>query len=407
MERPVKMAVAVCWTLLAFCVCGSLAQEPGLAKPQAAGETRDIEKDLRDEIHRLEKEHLPALFSGLCQPNSAVDLGLSSEQRTSIERLDTIARAVVRGWLLREMGDARTKRMAEHLSDRSIRLKGRITAHAEALALQGILTARQADQVRSKNVPAAGSDSKLPSDRTEQKRQRSSDRSTGLAFSRDEVARLKSTLEGEARALYINNDHVSDYFSVFTDSHHAEELRLSPEQSRLIGELDRLTRSIIRDWLLRGIGDPTPPPDLADRVSERGMGLRNEIVAHAEAIARLGILTQNQAEQSTRFLWRQLGYRALLDPELAARIHLTRQQRQEIAVRIKDKKRITQEADETLGGFRALASKDRELARQADREIRRRVTEAEARIWEILDPGQVEIMEEIIMTPVSPVRRRR
>ncbi len=76
-----------------------------------------------------------------------------------------------------------------------------------------------------------------------------------------------------------------------------KELGVDRKQIDLVRRLEKVSREIIKDWLLRGLdANPTPlPAVLAERLSERGDRLRARLVAHAEAIVLEGILTEDQA----------------------------------------------------------------------------------------------------------------
>jgi len=160
--------------------------------------------------------------------------------------------------------------------------------------------------------------------------------------------------------------------------------------------------------LLRGLDAATPPPDLSERLSERGLQERERIVAHAETLVSLGILTPKQLEVAKRDIWRELGSRALLDSELAARIRLSPQQREEIAARLARTRRIQEESDATIGALRARTFEDGgRIALEADREIRRRTDEADSLVWDVLDESQLARLEAILHSKVNPPRPRR
>ena len=108
---------------------------------------------------------------------------------------------------------------------------------------------------------------------------------------------------------------------------------LTAEQLTAANQLDELARTVCRGWLLRRLADTPandgepPTADLADRFLDRGKRLRASVVAHAEAIALEAVLAPEQAEAARRWFWRELGVKSLLDPELATRLRLSRQQR--------------------------------------------------------------------------------
>jgi hypothetical protein len=383
------------------------AQETRTALSPQTRELTQIKLDIQDAVRRLEKDNPSASFARLTSPGAAEEFQLSPEQRHSIGLLDELTRAIVRDWIIRGLDDTGPQELVERLGERGIRIRRDIVAHAEAIASHGILSADQVGRLRSNANPPKSLKSMTKVDGTTNKQRSLSKRSAGMVPSKEELAKLKSAIHQQITTMYALNDHVSDYFSSLTLKDAPEELGLSSEQSRLLGQLDHFTRDIIRGWLLRGLDAAEPPPDLAERVSERGMQHTNRIIAQAETMAMVGILTKVQVEKSKRRLWRCLGSRALLDPELASRLRLTPEQMDEIAIRIANKRRTTEAADTTLGPYRSLVVTDRVLARQADAEIRRRINEADGLIWDVLAPFQENKLEELLMAKPRPGRRRR
>ena len=77
-------------------------------------------------------------------------------------------------------------------------------------------------------------------------------------------------------------------------------------------------------------------------------------------------------------------------------------QREAIAARIADIGRITQEADNTLGPLRVFRDDGGRIAERADGEIRSRVAEANLRVWELLDPKQLDTLEVLLNPDLAP-----
>jgi hypothetical protein len=385
-----------------------ISQETGTGIPSRRGETAEIKKGLQKEVSRLDNESPSTMLARLTGPDQAgAESRLSAEQMGLVVRLDKLTRAILGDWLLRGLEKSDSKDLVERLTDRGLRVRKEIVAHAEAIALEGILTPDQVDRLRSNSTPREASKSGPQRDRANQRQRPSSKKSSRAALSKKEFDELRSTIDSLIATMYINSDSVSEYFSSLTAKDALVELQLSSEQSQLIGQLDQLTRNIIRSWMLRGLDGKKPPIDLADRVSDRGREWTKRIIAHAEAMVTRGLLTPVQAEASKRRLWRQMGSRALLDRELASRLRLTREQVDEIAIRVANKARVTEDSDRNLGPFRALVLTNMELARQADREIRRRIVQADGLIWDVLDPFQMDRLEELVQPRANlPARRR-
>jgi hypothetical protein len=118
------------------------------------------------------------------------------------------------------------------------------------------------------------------------------------------VAEFSAALRAEASN--VDMAKYSKLFADLADVQTGEKLALSADQSKLVRNLNELTRDIIRAWLLRYLDAVPPPPAtiLAERLSDRGDGLRARLVAHAESIALEGILSPAQARQ-----WRKVAGR--------------------------------------------------------------------------------------------------
>lgn len=361
---------------------------------------------VEEEILRLDRGSYSSVFSKLSEPGSLAELDLSAKQKSLIRRLDDATRAILRGWLLRGQDQNHPRDPVVRLSDEEVLREGEILAHSGAVALQGILTASQAAKLRSNANAPEPSTSKSSPGRADEKKRPSPKRSTSMGLTREEIAELKSEVQSEARALLLNQDHASGYFSSLTEKTAAPALELSPEQSELLNRLDQLTRAIIQDWLLRGLDAAVLPSDMADRLSDRGVERRNQIVLHAEAIARLGILTPAQVEKSNKLRWKQQGSMALLDPELGARLRLSPEQREEIANRLANKRRVQEVSDRTLGMLRSkVYGDDARIGREADLEVRRRIDQADDLVWDVLDPIQMDTLVKLVNPNVSPRRR--
>ena len=90
---------------------------------------------------------LSPLFTTLADPDDKTELHLSDQQRDLARQLDELTRDLIRAWLIRDLDADHPPKLAllsERLSERGDRLRDRVIAHAEAIALDGILTPEQA-----------------------------------------------------------------------------------------------------------------------------------------------------------------------------------------------------------------------------------------------------------------------
>lgn len=135
-------------SLFAWIVFGSslLAQDVPASRPSAS-----VTSKLRAEANKTTDAELSKLFTWLEDVKNREHIGLSTSQVDLIRQLNSLARDVIRAWLLRDL-DAKPVPAAsvleERLSERGVRLRARLVAHFEAIALEGILTSRQAQRSR-------------------------------------------------------------------------------------------------------------------------------------------------------------------------------------------------------------------------------------------------------------------
>jgi hypothetical protein len=153
------------------------------------------------------------------------------------------------------------------------------------------------------------------------------------------------------------------------------------------------------------------------RLSDRGQRILASIVDHAEEMALTAVLTPEQAEQAKRELWRRRGVHALLDPELAARLSMSKRQRAELVERLKERLEVYHNLMRT--GVVELRGRTRTdidaLRRQRKEELARMVAALDQPIWEILATAQLRVLAELLdqtvagMAPLKakPKRARR
>jgi hypothetical protein len=280
--------------------------------------------------------------------------------------------------------------------------------HAEAIVLRAVLTQRQSRRWRAEaarlappaplerypltpmlwfHVPPAES----------------------LAEAQSQILLAAMNLMGEGR-------FASDLFWAAIESDGKALPGLEPRQFELLRRLDRLAREVQRSWLRRGIGEYPPPEGLAfgppspamlERLSERAVKLRADIVARFETIALEVVLDPDQAEAAKRLMWRRLGVYALVDPELARRLVVSKAQRDRIVEFLKGRPDDVQEIFHRCGepGMAALneflkgkkSSQQVDLIRaEGDRRCLEETARYDERCWSILHHDQRRKLDEIL-----------
>ncbi len=185
----------------------------------------------------------------------------------------------------------------------------------------------------------------------------------------------------------------------------------------MLEQLDSLARDARRYWLVRdveplpkrgndpaGVRELPPTPAMDFRLSDRGRRVSASIVAHAEEMALDAVLTPEQAEQVKVEVWRRRGVHALLDPELAARLHLSRTQRDELTARLSARVEVYHRLVRTVGIFIRGRTPPEEIANLEQRgknELAQKVSELDQPIWDVLQPAQLRFLARLLNKPVA------
>jgi hypothetical protein len=137
--------VVLAWVGLA--AAPARAQDAVQGKPPPPPSVAKLSAALRAEASTLTATSRSRLFADLGDMNIAKKLGSSAEQRNLAGRLGDLTRETIRGWLLRDLEalpPPPATILADRLSERGDRARARIVAHAESIALEGILEPGQA-----------------------------------------------------------------------------------------------------------------------------------------------------------------------------------------------------------------------------------------------------------------------
>ncbi len=186
----------------------------------------------------------------------------------------------------------------------------------------------------------------------------------------------------------------------------------------LLERVDLLAQKVRKYWWLRhveippaprrpdprGIRDSPPTPAMEFRLSDQGRLVRASIAAHAEEIALEAVLTPEAAELAKRELWRSRGLHALLDPELAARLRLTRSQRTELADALKARIEVYHNVVRTHPPLPPVASPPdvvEAFEQRRKEELAKKVDDLDQPIWEILNPSQLRALAGLLNKPVA------
>ena len=193
---------------------------------------------------------------------------------------------------------------------------------------------------------------------------------------------------------------------------------LTPDQVRVLEDVDSLARNVTRYWLVRDVEPPPgprdedpagvrnlpPTPAMEFRLSDAGLRVRASIVAHSEEMAFGIVVEPEQFEKAKIELWRRRGVHALLDPELAARLQLSRAQRNELAEAITNRLEVYHRAVRSFRFIAYATAPAAEIARLEQinkEETAQKVAQLDQPIWECLKPSQLRSLARLLDRPVA------
>jgi hypothetical protein len=326
---------------------------------------------------------------------------LTGEVPELIKQVDKVTRDYLRFWLVRALASSSHP---PTLQDWQV-LKARIVGHAEAIVLEAVLRPERARrwrrhasqplmhslQGRYSIIPIDYADGHIPAN-----------------YTRREYYNVIHQKQYESRA--------SDLFGLLLGYPPSNPLPgLTPQQAELLEHLDLLARNVRRSWWMRDV-EPPPSPDpegigelpptraMEQRLSDPGMQLRASIVAHAEEMALEAVLTPEQAEKPKLELWRRRGLHALLDPELATRLNLSKAQREELAQRLRDRVDVYHKAARTgypLPDGRTPLEVVKRLQQEWEDELAHKLADLDQPIWEVLQPAQLRSLARLLDKTVA------
>ena len=181
-------------------------------------------------------------------------------------------------------------------------------------------------------------------------------------------------------------------FIILGGSGSKPKVKISSQQRDIVLQLNELTIAVYQAWLTAGLNTNRPPrhSELAERLGERGDRVKESLFSHAESIAFRGVLTPDQVERTLRAIWELKGTRAILDPEMASRLRLTRSQRSEALALLETKATLIKEMSCNSPDFMRFYFAHPELQEQLDEvgaQERQRAEDVDSLIRELLTPS--------------------
>jgi hypothetical protein len=400
-----------------------------------SGAATDVVTQLRDEAEKLKTGHASRFFEALVEAIESGDrLAISDQLPPMLKNDRGVVDSALRAPALVQQADRAARTVLEfHLKhalapgakspdlEEWKRLKSRVVAHAEAIVLEGVLrpseVRRWKPQASKPLAPQlAGRYSIIPIDYP------------------DGRIPFENTREAFHRSIYswqFSENRSSDLFAVLLGYRSLSPIPpprppvaetplrgLAADQVRVLEDLDLLARNVRRYWLVRDVeplpgpkDDPDdvrklpPTPAMEFRLSDRGLRVRASIVAHSEEMAFGIVLEPEQFEKAKIELWRRRGVHALLDPELAARLRLSRAQRNELAEalssRVEVYHREVRNVVFNIPYATAPVNEILRLERQLKEDMAQKIAELDQPIWEFLKPSQLRSLAGLLDRPVA------
>ncbi len=410
------------------------------AKETNSSAAADTVTRLREEADQLKKGHVSHFFDALIEAIEAGDrqavsaqlppmlkndgeaIGNALRAPALVQHADRAARAVLEFYLKHALAPGTKPPNLEEWK----RLKSKVVAHAEAIVLEGVLRPNEVRRWKAQaSKPLApqlsGADSIIPIDYPD------GQIPAATAYTREafyNVIYQWQVLErrsSELFAILLGYPPIVPVSAARPPELNQKFSGLAPDQVRVLEDVDLLARNVRRYWLVR---DVEPPPGARDdddsnevrklpptramevRLSDAGLRVRASIVAHVEEMALETVLRPEQLEKAKIELWRQRGVHALLDPEIAARLHLSRAQRNELAVAIANRLEVYHRVVRKvvlIPYATAPANEILRLERQHKEEIAQNVARLDQPIWECLKPSQLRSLAGLLDKPVAGI----
>ncbi len=370
----------------------------------------------------VQRHHASELFAALSDRETVESHRLSKTQVELAARIDQLARDIQSAWLIRGLDQQPlplATELAERLAERGKRLRAGVVWQAEAIALEGVLKPDQTKRLLR-------SSGRRPPRRM-------------IAGYREFMVHGASPTENKGpaqrqvqaciAALANPSFQPSELFGIFLSEGDRLAPALSREQTDLIQRMDELNRDVAKAFLARGLEgpdlsptdqqwlDPVPPKMLAG-LSEDGRWLRISLLLRSEAIVLQGVLKPDQVISSKRLLWsrRDLhvmdadmggsrGIVALLDPDVAGLLRLSKTQLEELSTRIDDLHALVRGLnDEVFSAIMQTQNHPNDnqfvMSQQAVlSESRARIRQAEDAVWGVLRTRQQQAFQRLVSIP--------
>ena len=322
----------------------------------------------------------------------ALNAASSPEAVELSHQLEAFAKEIQVAWLVRGLDDVPLPAdMAARLSPQGAADRKKFVSHLEEIATLTL----------SEPVPTPEKTSRknlrTPPEALEQRRDHPASQAASSVNQQKSAADVEASLN-----LYVHPFHTK--FNPIKNDQASEIARFTREQATLIDKLDLLSQSALKYWARKNL-------NLSIREQERPnheLRFRQSIIDLSKRVIFSAILRPEQAEKFKRAIWIKQGPDCLLDPEMASRLGINKDQRA----------MIRNALDQSLEDYTALRSKvvplivqsDDPLVRQQNQQILEGIKQARNEIgqavWDILTPSQTSKIKALLVERVPKTKPR-
>ncbi len=347
------------------------------AASQAAAKSRLLEEAERVEV-----------------PHFALRAAKSPEAAELAHQLEVFAKEIEVAWLKRGLEDTPLP------ADMSARLSPEGAAHRKKFVshLEEIATLTLSDPILSSQKPSRKGQHTSSGGAEQQQ-------NNLLPQATPPINQQGRDGEGEA-SLAVYAFPVHNRFKPI-DIYKAREIaQFTTEQTALDGKLDELTRSVLKYWGRKNL-------DLSIRESERpshAMRFRQSIIDLSNRVIFSAILRPEQAEKLKRAIWVKQGPDCLLDPEIASRIGINKEQRAMIQTALDQSLQAQTDYRSKVENLINRRSSDR-LVKEQNQEIiesiKQNRNENNQAVWDLLTPSQTSKIRALLEERASKAKPPR
>ncbi len=364
----------ICITLvLVFNSTSSWAQQ-GLSAPAAAAQAEG-KRHLLEEADRVEAPHF------------AIRAANSPEAVELAHQLEAFAKELQVAWLKRGLDDLPLPTdMTARLSPEGAAYRKKFVSPLEEIAtltLSDPISPPQKRGRKERPIPSGGAEPQ---------------RNNLVPQAMSPINQQRIDVEVEASLnVYVNP--VYSRFGVISNHLAYEFAQMNSEQIAISRKLDELSQSALKYWGRKNFDFSTEDSNWPSQ----SLPLRQSIIDLSNRVIFSAILRPEQAEKLERAIWIKQGPKCLLDPELASRLGINKEQRAMIKTALDQ----SQQAHMAFGSevVPLMNRSDDPLVKQQYSEmIKQNRKEIDQAVWDLMTPTQISKLSGLLGERSSKVK---